>query len=872
MATLPGSPLSVPLPERLVALALARPRSVIVGALLLLVGLGSQLPRVRIDTDPENMLPMDQGARVQHEEVKRDFTLYDMLVVGVVDESDPEGVFTPETLGHVHELTSRILTMEGVVRQEVLSLSTVDNVEQGGPGVVRFDWLMGDPPATAAEALAVRDAAQRIPAVKGTLVSQDGRATAIYVPIESKDQSRRLAEEIEEVVAGFDGSEEYHVTGLPVAEDTFGAEMFKQMGIAAPLAGLLVLILMWVFFRSWTLVAAPMVVAVVTVVATMGLLIGLGFTVHIMSSMIPIFLMPIAVVDSVHILSEFADMYPRIGDRRETVRRVVHELYRPMLYTSLTSAAGFLSLALTPIPPVRVFGVFVAIGIALAFLLTMSFVPAYIALMSERKLEKLRGAKHPGEGGGTLLARVLSAVAPRTLSWAKPLAAGAVVVAIVSAVGISRIDINDNPVRWFRPDHKIRVADRVLNEHFAGTYNAFLVLRAPDDGEGDLSSLVDDVRAELASAASAGEPDLTAAWAELGRAALSGQDAPFDVLVDELLWKLDESDGVVADLWEVVLSRVEAAQSAVGVFQDPAVLAYVEDLQAALLESGLVGKSTGLTDIVKTVHRELREGDSEYFSIPASPAGVSQTLLSYQSSHRPDDLWHFVTPDFRSANLWLQLTSGDNRHMVRVTEAVEVFTAAYPPPHGISVQWAGLTYLNVVWQQDMVSGMLKSLLGGFVIVFIMMVVLFRSVPFAVLAMLPLSVTIGFIYGVIGLTGRDYDMPVAVLSALTLGLSIDFAIHFLQRARVIQAETADWSRTVELMFAEPARAISRNAILIAIGFLPLLASPLVPYNTVGLFLAAIMAASGVVTLGLLPGVIHLTKRWLLADKALKEIAA
>jgi predicted RND superfamily exporter protein len=72
-----------------------------------------------------------------------------------------------------------------------------------------------------------------------------------------------------------------------------------------------------------------------------------------------------------------------------------------------------------------------------------------------------------------------------------------------------------------------------------------------------------------------------------------------------------------------------------------------------------------------------------------------------------------------------------------------------------------------------------------------------------------------------------------------------------------------------MFAEPARAISRNAILIAIGFLPLLASPLVPYNTVGLFLAAIMAASGVVTLGLLPGVMHLTSRWLFAGTASKE---
>ena len=54
----------------------------------------------------------------------------------------------------------------------------------------------------------------------------------------------------------------------------------------------------------------------------------------------------------------------------------------------------------------------------------------------------------------------------------------------VSVLGISRIEINDNPVRWFRPDHKIRVADRVLNEHFAGTYNAFLVLQAGDASGG----------------------------------------------------------------------------------------------------------------------------------------------------------------------------------------------------------------------------------------------------------------------------------------------------------------------------------------------------------------------------------------------------
>lgn len=834
-----------------------------VAVAVLFIGFGSQLPRFVIDTDPENMLPADQGARLLHDAVKRDFTLYDMLVVGIVNEDDPDGVFTPDVLSRIHELTARIMRLEGVVRQEVLSLSTVDNIEQGGAGVVRFNWLMREPPSTRDQALAIRAAAERLPAVRGTLMSEDGRAAAIYVPLERKDASRRIASEIEEIVAGFDGGEQYHVTGLPVAEDTFGAEMFKQMGIAAPAAGLIIFLLMWFFFRSLILVVAPMIVASVTVVLTMGLLIGTGFTVHIMSSMIPIFLMPIAVVDSVHILSEFADRYPSIGDRRETIRKVMDELYTPMLYTSLTSAAGFISLAVVPIPPVRVFGVFVAIGITAAFFLTITFVPAYVANLSDASLAKMRGSD-TAAAERRFLSRVLARIAPWTLSWSRGIVALTVAVAAVSVLGISRIQINDNPVRWFRSDHKIRIADRVLNEHFAGTYNAFLVLRAGGRGS-DVDALIGDVRAQLETAAGSGQPDIVEEWSDVTTSVPLGDADRIDGLIDEALARLDAADDEAADIWNDVVRWLEEAQIAAKVFQTPEALEYIARLQAALDRSGLVGKSNALTDIVKTVHRELREGKPEYFTIPPSSSAIAQTLLSYQSSHRPDDLWHFVTPDYRAANVWLQLKSGDNQDMVRVTEMVDAFVANDPPPDGVTLEWAGLTYLNVVWQQDIVSGMLRALLGGFVIVFVMMLVLFRSVSFAALAMLPLSVTIGFIYGVIGLVGKDYDMPVAVLSSLTLGLSVDFAIHFLQRARTIQRETLDWPTTVERLFEEPARAISRNAIVIAVGFLPLLASPLVPYNTVGLFLAAIMATSGVVTLVLLPSVIELVHRRLFAGK-------
>ncbi|WP_330997720.1 MMPL family transporter [Psychrosphaera haliotis] len=159
----------------------------------------------------------------------------------------------------------------------------------------------------------------------------------------------------------------------------------------------------------------------------------------------------------------------------------------------------------------------------------------------------------------------------------------------------------------------------------------------------------------------------------------------------------------------------------------------------------------------------------------------------------------------------------------------------------------------------MVTGMLDSLMSAFVIVFIMMVLLFRSFVYGLLAMLPLTITITFIYGLIGWIGKDYDMPIAVLSALTLGLSVDFAIHFLERARSALKETGSIKQTMNIMFGEPANAITKNASVVALGFTPLLFAPLVPYVTVGVFLASIMAISALVTLILLPAVLTIIKR-------------
>jgi len=288
------------------------------------------------------------------------------------------------------------------------------------------------------------------------------------------------------------------------------------------------------------------------------------------------------------------------------------------------------------------------------------------------------------------------------------------------------------------------------------------------------------------------------------------------------------------------------------------VLRYISKLQKHLKDVGLVGKSNSISDIVKKVHQELIDGRTENYIIPDSTAAVAQCLIQFQSSHTPDDLWHFVTTDYRKTNIWLQLRSGDNKDMEKVVKTVDEFFAANPPPVPLEYNWAGLTYINIIWQEKMVWGMLRSLMGSFIIVFIMMAILFRSPLGGIVCMVPLSITIAVIYGIIGLVGKDYDMPVAVLSALTLGMAVDFAIHFLERSRASFTQTRSWKDSSAAMFGEPARAISRNVIVIAVGFLPLLAAPLIPYKTVGIFLCAITALSGVVTLMVLPAILTLAE--------------
>ncbi|KKK86532.1 hypothetical protein LCGC14_2762300, partial [marine sediment metagenome] len=387
-------------------------------------------PRIKVtgaktDTDPENMLPSADPVRELNRSMREDFGAREMVMLGIVDE---RGVLTPNTLAAAARVTDDIKVLDGVVPEGVVSFASATNVPPGRLSRRDVDAITG----------AVNDNAL----LAGRAVSPDETGLAVFIPLESKSAANGVASDIEGLMEkeGDLGKAQYYLAGLPLAEEAFGRDMFIQMALLAPLAGLLIFVLMLYLFRKLTLVVGAMIIAMLSVIWTMGLLIGAGFSLHIMSSMIPIFLMPIAILDSVHILSEFFDRYPHYRDTRKTLRAVYKELFRPITYTSLTTTVAFASLALAPIPPVQVFGVFVAIGVAIAWALTMLFLPAFVVLLSEESLQRVLATRV--ESRSRVLVRGVQGVGRLTARRPLVIAAAFALLVVAAIPGVTRISVN----------------------------------------------------------------------------------------------------------------------------------------------------------------------------------------------------------------------------------------------------------------------------------------------------------------------------------------------------------------------------------------------------------------------------------------------
>ncbi len=763
--------------NRLVVLSVTYPRAVIALTVLLTLVFAAQLPYAAIDTDPKHMLPVTSPVREYNDRMEKEFALHpDVIVLGIVND---RGIVNPQTLTRIAELTRQIQAIPGVIARDVASFSTIDNVKTGAGGLA-VGPILDRVPQTPAQLEAFRAAVLGNPLFVNRIVDPRATTTAIYVPIEPAANGKQIADRIRALVGNQPGGDRYFLAGDPVTRDTFGAEMFRQMALFSPIAGLVMCVALWMMFRSWPLVAANMGAAMVGIIGCLGLLVGLGYPVHIMSSMSPVFLMAIA-TDSVHIFNEFAFRFGELRDKRRAVLQAMDTVAAPVFYSDLTTAAGFAALGTATIVPVKVFGLFVAFGTVVIMLTSFTLVPAIMILLSEAQIPEVRASA----ASDTSAARgPLARLGDFSLRHARLIAIVAVVLLAAAVAGLFQIRINNNMVHWFRPASPVRVADRVMNQRLGGTSTGYLVIQSSDEGA----------------------------------------------------------------------------------IKDPAMLRGIEGLQRALEKDPLVGKTLSIVDYIKRVNFVLHDDDAAFDRVPESRTEIGQLLFLLGTSIKPTDVDNVIDYGARKANVIVQLTSWDADTMRQVIQRAQTYLKVHPLPEGTTLRPAGIAYFNLIWSDEVLWGMLESFMTGVAAVLVLLAIETGSLWWGSLAFLPLIFTIALIYGAVGWIGKDFDMPVAVISTLALGMAVDFAIHFVSRFRQRYREHPHLQEALVWTVARPGRGIFLNAALFALGFAVMIFAALTPYITVGVLMVAIMLLSALATVVYLPGLILLFHRALLGETA------
>src|SRR3989338_320435 len=736
---------------------------------------GAQFPKITVDTDPKHMLPATSPVRQYNDQVEREFVLHPDVIVLVIVH--PEGVINPHTLKTVAELTRAIQRIPGVISRDVDSLTSVDNVT-AGDGELVVKPAVGDIPQSEREFVRLREEILGNPLLVNRLISADATTTAIFIPIEPTANGKAVADAIRALLPKEPGGDQFYLAGDPVARDTFVSEMFRQMALFSPIAGMVMCVALWLMFRSGTVILANMSVAMISIIWSLGGLIGLGYPVHIMSSMSPVFLMAIA-TDAVHIFNEFAFRIHEVKDKRRAILETMAVVGGPVFYSDITTAAGFAALATGAIIPVKIFGLVIGFGTVVILLMSFTLVPAILMLMPNERIAKMTRPQAATKSSSfQWLARLGDFCVRRT----KAILLAGLGLFVVAAIGLARIHVNNNMVHWFKFHSVVRTADRVLNERLGGTSTAYLVVQARTDG-------------------------------------------------------------------------------AIG---EPAMLRQIEGLQQELAKDPLVGKILSVADYIKRVNRVLHDDDAAFERIPESAREAGQYLFLLQSAATPRHLDNVVDFSLQQANIILQLKSWDAGVMEQVMARTTAYLAQHPLPPGAIVTPAGIAYFNMVWNHEVLWGMLQSFLWGLALVLILLVIETRSLLWGLVSFLPLLFTIALIYGVVGLIGKDFDMPVAVLSTLSLGMAIDFAIHFVGRFQQRYREHPDLKAALIWTVTRPGKGIFLNALLFALGFAVMAFADLTPYITVGIFMAAIMILSSVMSVIYLPALIQLLKRALLRE--------
>jgi len=215
--------------------------------------------------------------------------------------------------------------------------------------------------------------------------------------------------------------------------------------------------------------------------------------------------------------------------------------------------------------------------------------------------------------------------------------------------------------------------------------------------------------------------------------------------------------------------------------KDPAVLRAMDQLQAFLIKQPHIGKVMSLAEFIKRMNQSMNGDDPAYFRIPEQEKTIAEYLLLYSMSGEPGDFDTYVDYDYQIANMVVFSHSDSTVDMLALWKSVKEFAKDKFPPN-IKLNVGGSVAQSAAITEVIVKDKILNVIQIASVVFLIAAVVFRSFAAGLLVITPLLLSVLVNMGLLGILGLKLNIPVALTSALAIGIGADYAIYMLFRLR------------------------------------------------------------------------------------------
>jgi hypothetical protein len=481
----------------------------IVIMLVLMVSMISQIPKITLDTSTEGFLHTDDPELLAYNAFRDQFGRDEVIIIAI----EAADIFSQRFLRKIQKLHEELEENVPYI-DDITSLVNARNTRGEGDELIVED-LLEDWPQNQSQMASLKKRVLTNPLYKNLLISEDATFTTIVIKTHSHSSLGKDAdvlEGFEEEAAGDLGEkpnatgrevyftdeensravnavreviEKYRapdfnifLTGSPVVTHFLKRSMMADMRKFVVLAIVTVAILLFVMFRRIFGVLLPLLIVVLSLLATIGIMALAGVAIKVPTQILPSFLLAVGVGTSVHILAIFYQRLQETNNKEEAIAYALGHSGLAVVMTNVTTASGLMSFATAEVAPVADLGLFAGIGVLLTFINTLVLLPAVLALVPIRTKRS-----RSGQSKSSLMGRFLSGVSHFSTTHPLKILVVSFLIVGLSIFAALQIRFSHDVLKWFPEKNEIRQATEKIDKELRGTLNLEVVIDAGKENE-----------------------------------------------------------------------------------------------------------------------------------------------------------------------------------------------------------------------------------------------------------------------------------------------------------------------------------------------------------------------------------------------------